>query len=168
MGRCIHRPKLPKGYAPFGIQTLNGMVFVTYAKTQAGSDDEKAGRGRGIVDAYATNGAFLGRVASHGQLNAPWGLAWAPSDFGRFSGPARRQFRRRPHQRLPLGRQALALPRDAARLPRQEARIDGLWAIAFGGGVNVANDGAANTLFFAAGPHDEEGGAFGTITADAP
>ena len=49
-------PKLPKGYAPFGIQNLNGMVFVTYAKTQTGSDDEKAGRGRGFVDAFATNG----------------------------------------------------------------------------------------------------------------
>ena len=79
-------PKLPKGYAPFGIQNMNGMVFVTYAKQQAGSDDERAGRGLGIVDAYATDGTFLARVATHGSLNAPWGLAWAPADFGRFSG----------------------------------------------------------------------------------
>ena len=78
-------PKLPKGYAPFGIQNLNGMIFVTYAKTQPGSDDEAHGHGRGVVDAFATNGMFLGRVATHGALNAPWGLAWAPADFGRFS-----------------------------------------------------------------------------------
>jgi len=32
-------PKLPKGYGPFGIQQLKGMLFVTYAKTQPGSDD---------------------------------------------------------------------------------------------------------------------------------
>ena len=162
-------PKLPKGYAPFGIQTLNGMVFVTYAKTQAGSDDEKAGRGRGIVDAYATNGAFLGRVASHGQLNAPWGLAWAPSDFGRYSGDllvgnfgdghinAYRWDGKHWHSHGTL--------RDSHG---KKIAIDGLWAIAFGGGVNLANDGAANTLFFAAGPHDEEGGAFGTVTANQP
>ena len=43
------------------------------------------GHGRGVVDAFATNGMFLGRVATHGALNAPWGLAWAPADFGRFS-----------------------------------------------------------------------------------
>ncbi|MFI5262232.1 MAG: TIGR03118 family protein, partial [Candidatus Limnocylindrales bacterium] len=79
-------PRLPRGYAPFGIQDLNGMLFVTYAKTQKGSNDELAGIGRGVVDAFATNGRFLARVATHGPLDAPWGLAWAPADFGRFSG----------------------------------------------------------------------------------
>ena len=43
------------------------------------------GQGRGVVDAFATDGTFLARVATRGQLNAPWGLAWAPADFGRFS-----------------------------------------------------------------------------------
>jgi uncharacterized protein (TIGR03118 family) len=41
--------------------------------------------------------------------------------------------------------------------------VDGLWGIAFGGGVNLVNNGPANTLFFAAGPDDEKGGSFGTI-----
>ncbi len=53
-------PRLPRGYAPFGIQDLNGMLFVTYAKTQQGSDDELDGIGLGVVDAFATNGHFLG------------------------------------------------------------------------------------------------------------
>jgi uncharacterized protein (TIGR03118 family) len=162
-------PKLPKGYAPFGIQNLNGMLFVTYAKTQTGSDDEKAGRGRGFVDAFATNGTFLDRVASRGQLNAPWGLAWAPSDFGRFSGDllvgnfgdghinAYRWDGKDWHAHGTL--------RDSHG---HKVAIDGLWAIAFGGGVNVANDGAANTLFFTAGPDDESAGAFGTVTANVP
>ena len=79
-------PKLPKGYAPFGIQNLKGLLFVTYAKTQPGSDDEMAGRGLGVVDVFLTDGTFFGRVAGGGGLNAPWGLAWAPDDFGRFSG----------------------------------------------------------------------------------
>ena len=44
------------------------MLFVTYAQTQTGSDDERAGQGRGVVDAFATDGTFLGRVATHGSV----------------------------------------------------------------------------------------------------
>ena len=83
---CVRRPELPTHYGPFGIQTIGDRVFVTYAKQQAGSDDEAHGRGLGIVDAYDLDGKFLGRVAQHGQLNAPWGLAMAPASFGRFGG----------------------------------------------------------------------------------
>ncbi len=102
-------PKLPKGYAPFGIQNLNGTIFVTYAKQQPGSDDERAGQGRGVVDAYATDGSFLARVATRGSLNAPWGLAWAPADFGRFQRrPHCRQFRQRQVECVPVGRSRLA------------------------------------------------------------
>ena len=71
-------PRLPKHYGPFGIQTIGDQVFVTYAKQQHGSDDEAHGRGLGIVDVYDLDGKFLRRVAQHGQLNAPWGLAQAP------------------------------------------------------------------------------------------
>ena len=162
-------PMLPNGYAPFGIQTLNGMVFVTFAKTQAGSNDEAAGQGRGIVDSFATDGTFLGRVASHGLLNAPWGLAWAPGDFGRFSGD------------LLVGNfgdgkviayrwngQAWHQDGQLRGTNDEPIVIDGLWAIAFGGGQDLVKDGPANTLFFTAGPNEEEGGAFGTITATAP
>jgi uncharacterized protein (TIGR03118 family) len=46
--------------------------------------------------------------------------------------------------------------------------IDGLWALAFGGGVKVAVDGNTNDLFYTAGPNEEAGGAFGTITANTP
>jgi uncharacterized protein (TIGR03118 family) len=161
-------PKLPKGYSPFGIQELNGMLFVTFAKTQPGSNDERAGQGRGIVDAFATDGSFAGRVATHGLLNAPWGLAWAPADFGRFSGD------------LLVGNfgdgKVLAYrwngrswhPDGQLRgTDGKPIRIDGLWAIAFGsGGAEPAltNNGPATTLFFTAGPNEEAGGAFGTVT----
>jgi len=136
---------------------------VTYAKQQPGSDDERAGQGRGVVDAYATDGSFLARVATHGSLNAPWGLALAPADFGRFSrdlivgnfGNGRlNAFRWDGHAWHPDGKL-----RDSAT---KAVAIDGLWAIAFGGGT--PNNGPSNTLFFAAGPNDEAGGAFGTIS----
>jgi uncharacterized protein (TIGR03118 family) len=155
-------PKLPKGYAPFGIQNLKGLLFVTYAKTQPDSDDELAGRGLGVVDVFLTDGTFFGRVARGDGLNAPWGLAWAPDHFGPFSGD------------LLVGNfgdgELHAYDWDgnhwhadgALRGEHNRAiQVDGLWGIAFGGGT--VNNGPKNTLFFAAGPNDEEGGAFGTI-----
>ena len=57
-----------------GIQNLKGLLFVTYAKTKAGSNDEVAGHGLGVVDVFLTDGTFFGRVARGGGLNAPWGL----------------------------------------------------------------------------------------------
>ena len=166
---AFHDPELPAGYAPFNVQNLNSTLFVTYAKTQQGSDDERAGQGLGIVDAFATDGRFLARVATHGQLNAPWGLALAPANFGRFSGDLLvgnfgdgqvHAYRGDGHHWRPDG--------EMLGSNGQPLVIDGLWALAFGGGVNVANDGHANDLFFTAGPNEEAGGAFGTITADTP
>lgn len=154
---------LPKGYAPFGIQNLNGMIFVTFAKTQPGSDDEKAGRGRGFVDAFSTSGKFLGRVASRGLLNAPWGLAWAPADFGRFSGDLLvGNFGDGTLHAYRWSRHGWHFDGTLRGTNHKPIVVDGLWGIAFGGGVNAVN-GPVNTLFFAAGPDDEDGGAFGTI-----
>ena len=80
---------LPHGYAPFGIQAINGMIFVTYAKQDRAREDEIAGRGKGFVDAFSLKGKFLGRVASRGALDAPCGrrlgarrlrpLRWRPA-----------------------------------------------------------------------------------------
>ena len=79
-------PGLPKGFAPFGIQNLQGRIYVAYAKQDANAEDEIAGEGLGFVDVFDTSGMLLARVASRDALNAPWGLAIAPAGFGRFSG----------------------------------------------------------------------------------
>ena len=106
-------PSLPDRYAPFGIQTIGKRIFVTYAK-QSGGTDELHGQSLGIVDAYDVDGRLLARVAQHGQLNAPWGLALAPATFGRFGGDcARRQLRRRSDQRV------WGAPEWAVRAPRR-------------------------------------------------
>lgn len=153
---------LPAGYAPFGIQTIGDRVFVTYAKQDADAEDEVAGQGKGFVDAYDLAGNLLGRVAQHGQLNAPWGLALAPSTFGRFAGD------------LLVGNfgdgqiNAYAQLGNGRFEHRGELRdsrgksltIDGLWALQFGQG---GNNGPAGTLFFTAGPDDEQHGLFGQI-----
>ena len=78
-------PKLPAGYAPFGIRNIDGVIYVTYALQDSDAHDDVPGMGHGFVNAFDTAGTLLRRVASRGTLNSPWGLALAPGDFGKFS-----------------------------------------------------------------------------------
>lgn len=156
-------PSLPSHYAPFGIQNLNGIIFVTYAKQVKGSDDEKDGLGLGFVDAFLANGQFLSRVATRGPLNAPWGLAWAPDGFGKFSGDVLiGNFGNGRILAYHWTGKKWAFDGTLRKPNHVPVSIHGLWGIAFGGGT--ANNGPVNTLFYAAGPNHEAGGAFGTIT----
>jgi uncharacterized protein (TIGR03118 family) len=76
---------LPAGFAPFGVRVLQGVVVVTYAKQDAAAKDPVKAPGLGFVDAYSLDGNLLGRLASQGKLDAPWGLALAPAGFGAHS-----------------------------------------------------------------------------------
>jgi uncharacterized protein (TIGR03118 family) len=156
-------PRLPKHYGPFGIQTIGDRVFVTYAKQQRGSADEAHGRGLGIVDVYDLDGKFLGRVAQHGQLNAPWGLAWAPASFGRFGGDLLvgnfGDGQINAYQEKRNGHFEHRGTLHAAT--HGKLSIDGLWALEFG---NTGPNGNPDTLYFTAGINDEADGLFGTIT----
>ena len=156
-------PRIPRHYAPFGIQNLNGMIFVTYARQDKNRKDEIDGHGRGFVSAFAADGTFLGRVASRDELNSPWGLAWAPANFGRFSND------------LLVGNfgdgriTAFAWTshgwRERGQLEGSNDRaisIDGLWGIGFGNGGAA---GPTNALYVVAGPVGETHGFFGSITA---
>jgi uncharacterized protein (TIGR03118 family) len=159
-------PQLPAGYAPFGIQNIGGRIFVTYAKQDEDAEDEIAGQGRGFVDAYDLTGNLLARVAQHGQLNAPWGLALAPANFGRFSGDLLvgnfGDGQINAYEEMPNGRfEHRGELRDA---DGKSLTIDGLWALQFGHGT--PNNGPTDTLFFTAGPDDESHGLFGTITLE--
>jgi uncharacterized protein (TIGR03118 family) len=156
-------PGLPAGYAPFGIQDIAGHLFVTYAKQDADAKDEIAGPGLGFVDEYGTDGSFMGRVASRGALNAPWGLAWAPNDWQRFGGHLLvgnfGDGRINGFRPTSSGWEARGHLKDAASHP---IVIDGLWGIGFG---NNAGAGSDHNLYFAAGPDDESHGLFGSIGA---
>ena len=161
-------PTLPPGFAPFGIQNIDGTIYVTYALQDEDKEDDVAGPGNGFVDAFTTSGAFIRRVASMGELNSPWGLALAPVDFGRFSGDLLvgnfgdgriHAFRQEEDGEF----EAVGLLHSAAGRPIQ---IDGLWALQFGHGASA--NGPTNTLFFTAGPADEEHGLFGSIVNVPP
>jgi uncharacterized protein (TIGR03118 family) len=152
--------KVPRGYAPFGIQTIGSNIFVTYGKQDADAEDDVHGQGLGFVDEYDLQGKLVARVTQRGQLNAPWGLAMAPASFGRFKGD------------LLVGNfgdgQINAYSADGRWHHAGTLRssgggklvIDGLWALEFG---NAGSNGDPNTLFFTAGPNDESDGLFGTI-----
>ena len=79
-------PRLPRGYLPFNTQALNGDIFVTYDKADPATGREAVGPGLGVVDEFSTDGHLISRIASGGALNAPWGLAIAPSSWGSAAG----------------------------------------------------------------------------------
>jgi uncharacterized protein (TIGR03118 family) len=161
-------PTLPAGYAPFGIQNINGVIYVTYALQNATAHDDVPGQGHGYVNAFDAAGNFLVRVASRGQLNSPWGLAMAPLNFGKFSGDllVGNFGDGRIHAFDPgdIGKRGFE-PRGSLRSAHgRPIEIDGLWGLAFGNGFSA---GPTNTLFFTAGPFEEQHGLFGTLVAVA-
>jgi len=163
-------PSLPTGFAPFGIQNIGGTLYVTYALQDEDKEDDVAGPGLGYVDAYDTEGNLLRRVVSAGELNAPWGLALAPDDFGAFSGKLLignfGNGRINAYDLGPPGStgeaEHVGLLHSAKGPPIE---IEGLWALQFGNGASA---GPKTTLFFTAGPFDEEHGLFGSLEPTVP
>jgi uncharacterized protein (TIGR03118 family) len=155
-------PNLPSVFAPFNIQALNGALYVAYAKQGAGLD-EAAGAGLGYVDSFDLQGTFLARVAGQGTLNAPWGLAIAPSSFGAMAGALLvGNFGDGQISAFdPTTHAFLGSLLGAGGLP---ITIDGLWGISPGNGGNA---GSAGLLYFTAGPDDENHGVLGVLTVVA-
>jgi uncharacterized protein (TIGR03118 family) len=159
-------PKIPNGFAPFGIAAIDGKIFVSYAKQDADREDDVAGQGLGYVDAYSSTGTLLQRIVNRGQLNSPWGMAMAPAGFGAFGGDllvgnfGDGEINAYQPQATGTFERVGALKSSSTG---KEILIDGLWALAFGKGT--ANNGPTDTLFFTAGPDDENHGLFGTIRA---
>ena len=158
-GRFIDK-QMPNGFAPFGIQNIDGDLFVTYAKQNPKKHDDVAGPGLGYVDVFSTEGILLRRFAAGGPLNAPWGVVRAPFGFGPYAG-----------QILvgnfgdgwinafpPAGGVSTGALNDKSGYPLV---IHGLWSL-------VAGSGAASNpdvLYYTAGPNGEVNGDFGSLTA---
>lgn len=150
---------LPADYAPFGIQAIGDRIYVAYAKRAPGEPEELPGAGLGIINVFDTNGVYIKRLATGGVLNAPWGMALAPTNFGTFSGDLL-------VANFGDGKINAFDPATGAMkgtLSKSDGSpivIDGLWGLAFGNGINAQ---PLNTLFFTAGPGDEEHGLYGRI-----
>ena len=159
--------KIPKGYAPFGIQALGGSIFVTYARQDAAKKNDVAAPGQGYVDEFTPGGVLVAQVVNSGKtnapLNAPWGLALAPADFGVFSGDLL-------VANFGNGRISAYTQRGSKWVYKGQLRradgtpiaLDGLWAIAFGNGAAA---GPTGTLYFLSGPSGQKHGLFGSIGA---
>jgi uncharacterized protein (TIGR03118 family) len=146
-------PNAVPGFSPYNIQNVNGNLYVMYADVVHG----QAMPG-GFVDEFDSSGDLIKRIATGGELFAPWGITLAPAGFGAFGGdlligqfgsgeiliydPATDQF---------LG------TLDSSSGPIINS---GLWALDFRtGGTNDNPD----ALYFTAGINGEADGLFGLI-----
>ena len=145
-------PSLPAGYAPFNVQQLNGTIYVTFA-LRGGGKDEVDGAGLGFVDEFTLSGQKIATLVSHGPLNAPWGLAIAPADFGQFKGA------------LLVGNfgdgtinafdpQTGKFLGQVTGKGNSQLAIDGLWAL---------RTGPDGTIVFSSGPDGENHGLVGVV-----
>lgn len=151
-------PSIPSNFSAFGIQDINGLVYVAYAIPNGG------GAG-GFVDVFQEDGTFVKTLVQGLPLNQAWGIALAPSNFGPLSNT------------LLVSNNSIDgtingfNPTTGAfvgTIRNQEGRkiiFNQAWAIVFGGGT--PNNGATNELFVTVGPglpgQNENVGIFASI-----
>jgi uncharacterized protein (TIGR03118 family) len=166
--------QLPRGYVPFNVQAIGNDIVVTYALHEEGSQFETDGPGLGFVDIYSSSGQLLQRLEHGDWLNAPWGVALAPLDFGRFShdlligqfagGGDTQSSGFIAAYDLTTGKFD-GLLQDASGKP---LAINGVWALSPGNVSPNNNDAAAAPaaqMYFTAGPNHTTGGLLGYLTA---
>ena len=155
---------IPSGYAPYNIQNIpnsSGMpqLYVTYAEPSSSPQHVTIGNGLGYVAVFQWDGTLISTLVSGGALNAPWGLAIAPSNFGSLSGA------------LLVGNFGNGAidaynPTTGASMGTmmgangQQLFVPGLWGLAFGNGYDSQ---PTTTLFFTGGPDTQTAGVFGRI-----
>jgi uncharacterized protein (TIGR03118 family) len=145
---------LPRGFAPFNVQDINGTLYVTFALTN--------GKAGGYVDTFTEAGVLIKQLVKGKPLNQPWGLAIAPSGFGKLSGTLLVGNNINTSSTISgfnLTTGALVgTIKDSTGKP---IGIDQLWGIEFGGGTS--SNGSKTVLYFAAGPNNNLDGLFGSI-----
>ncbi len=173
------RAAKPGDLVPFNIHVVGNRVFVAYCVSQPDAQDpsqfysaeedalsasaETASGFRpnkGKLVEYTTAGALVRTLEDDSRLNAPWGVAIAPSNFGKLSN----------HLLVGNfgGNGTIAAYSDATGrfvdfvrdANDRIVQIEGLWALLPGNGESL---GDANALYFAAGPNDEKDGLFGAL-----
>lgn len=144
---------VPDDFSPFGIYNIKNYLYVTYAKIDpSNSAEDLPGCGNGYINIFRTNGEFVRRFATQGPLNSPWGIIEAPCIPGLPNGA------------LLISNHGdgaiLAYTCDGIFLGRlqdcngKDIYIDGLWGLA---------RGPNNSIFFSAGPNQEENGLVGVL-----
>lgn len=135
-------PSLPSGLSVFGIQDINGLVYVAYAVPNVGAG--------GRIDVFTESGAFVKTLISGARLNQAWGIAAAPGNFGPLSNTllvSNNSVNGTINGFDPITGKFVGALKDRNG---RDIVLNNLWGIAFGGG-NTTN-GPANTLFVTVGP----------------
>lgn len=156
-------PTLPAGYVPFGIAAVNNQLYVTFAMQDTAKHDEVTGTGLGYVDVFDLSGQFVSRFASADTLNAPWGIAVAPTGFGSMGGDVLvGNFGDGSISVFKPNGAALATSEGPLTVNNaQTLTIPGLWSLVFGNGDP---DKPVTTLFYTAGFDNQTDGVFGSIS----
>ena len=140
-------PSIPSGFSVFGIQDINGLLYVAYAMTN--------GNAGGFIDLFREDGTFVKTLIQGPPLNQAWGIAAAPSNFGPLSNTLL-VTNNVTHGEIngfdPITGKFVGTLRDEWG---KKIIINGVWEVAFGGGST--NNGATNTLFVTAGADDLAG-----------
>lgn len=165
---------LPRNFMPFNVQAIGNDIVVTYALHFAGNPFETPGPGLGYVDIYSSKGRLLRRLEQGDWLNAPWGVALAPLDFGRFS-----------HDLLVSNFSAGGNTQSAGFISAYDLStgkfdgllqdengkplsINGIWAISFANSATSnsydPDEAPASELYFTGGPNQATAGLFGYLT----
>ena len=161
----VSDPTVPAGYAPFNVQNISGMVFVTYAKQDNEKHDDVAGIGHGLIDVLDLKNGKFHRFAtgtdaggSLNEINSPWGLALAPKSFGEHGNELLvGNFGSGTIMTFNGGGKFSGLLEDTNGVAMS---IDGLWGLAFG---NDGSAGVSDALYFTAGIGNEADGLFGSL-----
>ena len=135
-------PSVPSTMSVFGVQDINGMVYVTYAVPNVGAG--------GVVDIFQENGTFVKTLIKGTLLNQAWGVALAPSNFGPLSNTllvSNNSVEGTINGFNPVTGKYVGTMRNEQG---SVIVLNNLWGIAFGGGT--ASNGATNELFVTVGP----------------
>jgi uncharacterized protein (TIGR03118 family) len=175
-------PNVPAGYAPYAIHVISNQVYVTYMLRSTTTYSETLGPNTGFISVFDVNGNFIKRAITGGNLNAPWGMALAPTGFGIYGGDLLvgnlgdgviNVYDPNTYAYLGQITDATGAP-ILSKYPGAGAASSyvGLWEIVFGNGVvngtpSTTNAGDPNTLYFAAGLDAETHGVFGSISQNA-
>ena len=148
-------PSLPAGFAPFGVQDIDGLVYVTFADVNGGAG--------GFVELFTEDGtpARTTPLLQGKPLNQPWGIAVAPKNFGRLSNTLLIS-NNTDQGTINAFNAADGQFVGTVRADGRPIVIDQLWGIGFGDGTG--KNGTTNQLFFTAGPGNNLAGTFGVIT----
>jgi uncharacterized protein (TIGR03118 family) len=135
-------PAIPSTFSVFGIQDINGLVYVAYAVPNIGAG--------GYIDLFTEDGTFVKTLVQGTRLNQAWGMAAAPGNFGPLSNTllvSNNAVEGTINAFDPLTGAYVGTIKDK---DGKKIILNNLWGIAFGGGT--ATNGALNELFVTVGP----------------